>query len=62
VTARLAVEAGIAMGWERYVGTAGQVVAMTGFGASAPGGTVLAKFGFTAENVAARAEEMLKRR
>jgi transketolase len=62
VTARLAVEAGIAMGWERYVGTAGQVIAMTGFGASAPGGTVLAKFGFTAENVAARAEEMLERR
>jgi transketolase len=62
VTARLAVEAGIAMGWERYVGTAGQVIAMSGFGASAPGGTVLAKFGFTAENVAARAEEILQRR
>jgi transketolase len=60
VTARLAVEAGIPMGWERYVGLSGQVVGMTGFGASAPGNTVLAKFGFTAENVAARAEEMLK--
>ena len=38
VTARLAVEAGIGMGWERYVGAAGAGVFMTGFGASAPGG------------------------
>ena len=60
VTARLAVEAGVPMGWERYVGSAGRVVGMNGFGASAPGGTVLKNFGFTAENVAAQAEEMLK--
>lgn len=62
VTARLAVEAGVPMGWERYVGSAGRVVGMNGFGASAPGGTVLKNFGFTAENVAAQAEEMLKTR
>jgi len=49
--ARVAVEAGIAMGWERYVGAAGAVVGMTGFGASAPGGTVMEKFGFTGERV-----------
>ncbi|MBR9981776.1 MAG: transketolase [Desulfatitalea sp.] len=59
VTTRLAVEAGISMGWERYVGNAGQVIGIDRFGASAPGGTVLEKFGFTAENVAARAEEMV---
>ena len=39
------------MGWERYVGAAGAVVGMTGFGASAPGGTVMEKFGFTGERV-----------
>jgi transketolase len=51
VRARVAVEAGIAMGWERYVGAAGAVVGMTGFGASAPGETVMEKFGFTGERV-----------
>ncbi|MEJ2040887.1 MAG: transketolase [Desulfosarcinaceae bacterium] len=61
VKARLAVEAGIPMGWERYVGESGKVVGMTGFGASAPGGTVLEKFGFTAENVTAQALALLKK-
>jgi transketolase len=51
ITVRVAVEAGIAMGWERYVGAAGAVVGMCGFGASAPGGTVMEKFGFTGEQV-----------
>jgi transketolase len=62
VTTRLAVEAGIPMGWERYVGTAGKVIGMNGFGASAPGGTVLKNFGFSAENVAAQAEALVKAR
>lgn len=52
VPARVAVEAASPMGWERYVGSQGQVVAIDRFGASAPGATVLAKFGFTPENVA----------
>ncbi|MBT8340850.1 MAG: transketolase [Desulfatitalea sp.] len=60
ITTRLAIEAGIGMGWERYVGSAGQVIGIEHFGASAPGGTVLEKFGFTAENVAAKAEGMLQ--
>jgi transketolase len=51
VRVRVAVEAGIAMGWERYTGDSGAVVGMTGFGASAPGETVMEKFGFTAERV-----------
>jgi transketolase len=55
IKARVAIEAGVAMGWERYVGDRGSVIAMTGFGASAPGGEVLAKFGFTAENVVEKA-------
>jgi transketolase len=52
VRVRVAVEAGIGMGWERYVGASGVVVGMNGFGASAPGGTLMEKFGFTAERVA----------
>ncbi len=61
VTARLAVEAGIPMGWERYVGDRGVVVGMNGFGASAPGNEVLANFGFTAENVVEKALGLLKK-
>ena len=51
VKARVAVEAGLAMGWERYTGDGGKIVSMAGFGASAPGSTVLEKFGFTPEAV-----------
>ena len=61
VKARVAVEAGVPFGWERYVGDQGIVVGMTGFGASAPGGKVLAEFGFTSENVAAKALALLKK-
>jgi transketolase len=55
VTARLAVEAGVGMGWERYVGERGAVIGIDRFGASAPGGEVLARYGFTDENVAEKA-------
>jgi transketolase len=61
ITARLAVEAGLPMGWERYVGRRGAVMGVTGFGASAPGGVVMEKFGFTPENVVAQALKLLKR-
>ncbi len=57
---RIAVEAGIPMGWERYVGPEGTVIGIDGFGASAPGGTVLEKYGFTAEKIVAAALKMLK--
>ncbi len=59
IKARVAVEAGVTFGWERYVGDQGGIVGMTGFGASAPGGRVLSEFGFTAENVAAKALALL---
>jgi len=52
VLGRVAVEAASPMGWDRYVGAHGQVVAIDRFGASAPGETVMRKFGFTPENVA----------
>ena len=52
LTARVAVEAASPLGWDRYVGPAGEVVAMHGFGASAPGGELMKHFGFTPEHVA----------
>ncbi len=51
VTRRLAVEAGIPMGWEKYVGAKGSVIGISTFGASAPGGTVLKEYGFSVENI-----------
>lgn len=51
VTARLAIEAGVAQGWHKYVGDAGSVISIEGFGASAPYGTIMRKYGFSVENV-----------
>lgn len=61
VRARVAVEAGLATGWERYVGLDGAVIGMNGYGASGPGGEVMKHFGFTTENVIAKAKEVLGR-
>jgi len=55
VRARLAVEAGISQGWHRYVGDAGDILALDRFGASAPGDTVFGKLGFTVDAVVERA-------
>ena len=57
---RLAVEAGATLGWWKYVGLDGDVIGLDRFGASAPGPIVLAKLGFGAENVAARAKKLVK--
>jgi transketolase len=59
VRARLAVEAGAPQGWHRYVGDAGDVIGIDRFGASAPGETVLREYGFTVDNVYARAKALL---
>jgi transketolase len=48
------------MGWCRYVGTNGAVIGITGFGASAPGGIVMEKYGFTVEHVLQKSMELLK--
>lgn len=58
---RLAVEAGVTRGWERYVGPEGEAHGLDGFGASAPWKDVAEHFGFTPEAVAARLERMLGR-
>ncbi|MGB6976761.1 MAG: transketolase [Gammaproteobacteria bacterium] len=55
VTARLAVEAGVSQGWERYIGNSGDMISIEDFGASAPGPIVMQKYGFTVENVCKRA-------
>lgn len=61
VTIRMAIEAGSSMGWENYVGNSGVIIGVRGFGASAPGGTVMKKFGFTPENIIQKALELLKK-
>ncbi|NRO97033.1 transketolase [Paraburkholderia sp. NMBU_R16] len=55
VSARLAVEAGVPQGWHRYVGERGEVLGMERFGASAPADVLLREYGFTTDNVCARA-------
>ena len=62
VTARLAVEQGSVLGWERYVGPAGRVIGMKTFGASAPLKELQRKFGFEPERVVATAKELLGRK
>ena len=59
VRARVAVEAGRSIGWERYVGLEGRIVGQNQFGASAPAKDVFKHFGFTAENVVAHARESI---
>ncbi|MEE3181475.1 MAG: transketolase [Planctomycetota bacterium] len=60
VTARVAVEAACSFGWDRYVGADGAVVCLDRFGASAPIKDLAENFGFTAENVAAKASALLE--
>jgi transketolase len=61
VTARIAVEQGSVLGWDRYVGPAGKVIGMRTFGASAPLKELLRNFGFEPERVVATAKELLGR-
>jgi transketolase len=60
VSARVAVEAGIADYWYKYVGLNGAIVGMTSFGESAPAEELFKEFGFTVENVVAQAQTLLK--
>ncbi len=59
VTKRLVVEAGSSFGWDRYFGTEGAIIATDTFGASAPGNVMFEKFGFTVDNVVAKAKSLL---
>jgi len=58
-TVKVAVEAAVSMGWDKYIGPNGAFIGMSGFGASAPAGDLFKHFGITAEAVAAAAKERL---
>ena len=59
VRKRMVVEAAESFGWHRFIGLDGDSITMNRFGASAPGGTCLKEFGFTVENVVAKAKALL---
>lgn len=59
VTKRLAVEVGVAQGWHRWVGSEGETLTLNRFGASAPGEEVMENLGFSPDNVARKAKELL---
>jgi transketolase len=59
ITARLAIEAGVRQGWDRYVGTAGDVICLERFGASAPGEVAMRELGFNVDNVLEHARALL---
>jgi transketolase len=61
ITCRVAVEAAASLGWHRWTGKDGEIIAVDRFGASAPGGEVLQHLGFTSENVVAAALRVIER-
>ena len=60
ITKRLAIEAGSPMGWERYVGSDGEILGIDGFGASAPYSDLTRRYGFTVENLMQRVKSLLE--
>lgn len=61
IMARVSIEAGVTTGWERYVGPAGVMIGMNGFGASAPSGVLFEKFGFSVSHIKEEARRLLDR-
>jgi transketolase len=61
MTTRVAVEAGVSMGWEKYVGRPDAMIGINRFGASAPGGLVMDKYGMKASTVVSKAMSLVKR-
>ncbi|KPN15193.1 transketolase [Bacillus australimaris] len=61
VRARIAIEMGASLGWERYTGLDGDVIAIDKFGASAPGETIIEQYGFTVSNVVSRVKAKLNK-
>jgi len=60
VTARVAIEAAAPLGWDRYAGRDGEIIAMRSFGASAPIGPVMKHFGFTTDHVCEAAKRQIE--
>ncbi|MEI7849709.1 MAG: transketolase, partial [Chloroflexota bacterium] len=61
VKSRISVEAGIGMGWEKFVGDEGVIISLDHYGASAPAGILFKEFGFTVENIFDTARKMVKK-
>ena len=61
VQARITIEAGITMGWERYAGAGGSMIGISQFGTSAPGGDVLEKYGITSGNIVQKVLGLIKK-
>jgi transketolase len=61
ITARLAVEAGVSLGWDRWVGDKGKIISIDRFGASGPAKVLFEKYGFTVENIVEKAGEITKK-
>jgi transketolase len=59
VKSRLAIEAGVSLGWSKYVGDGGDTLTVDKFGASAPAEVVFREYGFTVENVIAKAKKLV---
>ena len=62
IQARIAVEAGASLGWEKYVGSMGKIIAIDRFGASAPYKIIYEKLGLTVENILAQAKPLLPKK
>jgi len=62
VTRRVSIEAGVTLGWHRYVGKEGEIIGIDHFGASAPGNVILKEFGFTSVNILSRVKTLLARK
>ncbi|RWW62114.1 hypothetical protein BHE74_00030765 [Ensete ventricosum] len=58
VTARISIEAGVTLGWEKYVGSKGKAIGIDRFGASAPAGRIYKEFGIAAESIIAAAKSL----
>ena len=56
---KIAIEAGVTLGWSRYTGCDANVIGINKFGASAPGDVIYEKYGFTVENVVNKVKEVL---
>ncbi|MCG6912600.1 transketolase [bacterium BMS3Abin03] len=61
VKARVAIEAGVSLGWKRYVGDLGEVISIEKFGASAPYTTIFENYGFTSKNIVNTAKKVLNK-
>jgi len=61
IRARLVVEAGSSLGWAKYIGLDGEIISIDTFGASAPADRLFEEYGFTVENVVAKAERVVKK-